>query len=274
MRRHPARPSRSRVPLQHGRAHRRRPLPVVRRQLPAARLAGAARLLLVQSALVLGGMAYMFTVFGDEVDPQLDVRGRPRGAGSRPLVRRRAAVGARGARPAAPRAVSVEPRLTRRTPVRPASSSRSGSAARSCSTPSTRATRADEARKVEYIEDHARPAGAGGEAGALAAPAAAAALAPRAAAPAAPRTAGRGGRRMRAALALRDALLRSFRCGRADVPPPDGAVAAARGARCRRGRSSIRARCASRARRRSTRRSGRAASAGDGCCATARSPAA
>ena len=33
---------------------------------------GLIVLLLVQSALVLGGVAYMLTVFGDEVDEQLD----------------------------------------------------------------------------------------------------------------------------------------------------------------------------------------------------------
>jgi RNA polymerase subunit RPABC4/transcription elongation factor Spt4 len=33
---------------------------------------GLIVLLLVQSALVLGGVAYMLTVFGDEVDSQLD----------------------------------------------------------------------------------------------------------------------------------------------------------------------------------------------------------
>jgi RNA polymerase subunit RPABC4/transcription elongation factor Spt4 len=33
---------------------------------------GLVVLLLVQSALVLGGVAYMLTVFGDEVDTQLD----------------------------------------------------------------------------------------------------------------------------------------------------------------------------------------------------------
>ena len=61
---------------------------------------GLLALMLVQTALVLGGVAYMLTIVGDEVDTQLDTQVDRVERDLDELVRRRAPLGARGARPA------------------------------------------------------------------------------------------------------------------------------------------------------------------------------